>query len=112
MQWRVRRQLAKIAEKDRWVSWTITPDDVEIRDHLTSVRLKWARFSGFQELAGGFLFVLQRNQGYFLPAHAFTWQDEARFVSDWARRRVAKYQKRRDIEVDGKGVGPSFNDEL
>jgi hypothetical protein len=112
MRWTICRRLSRLAEKDRWISWTITPDDIETRDHLATVRLKWARFTEAVEQRNGFLFMLDLKQGLFLPAIAFTWPEEARYVSDWARRRVTKYRKRQAIEIQGKPEGPSFNDEL
>jgi hypothetical protein len=108
----IRRRILRMPEKERWVSWSITPDDVEIRDHLTTTRLKWARFAEVVEHNKGFLFLFDAKQGSFLPAVAFTWPEEARFVSDWARRRVAKYRKKSEIEVEVKSPALFTNDEL
>jgi hypothetical protein len=110
--WSVEQQVARLPKKSRWLSWTITPDDIEIRDHLSQGRFKWAALSEAIEYQEGFLFLIGSDIGHWLPASSLGSAEEGQFISDWARRRVPKYRNQKKIHVAGKSGRSVLEDEL
>jgi len=110
--WLVGRRIARLAEKSRWVSWSITPEEIEIRDHLSQARVKWAVFSAVFEHQKGFLFLIGSDQGHWLPASSLRSAEEGQFISDWARRRVPRYRIKKKVSVAGKSASLILEYEL
>jgi hypothetical protein len=110
--WSVERQIARLPEKSRWQSWTITPEEIEIRDHLSQGRFKWAALSEAIEYQEGFLFLIGTAIAHWLPASSLRSAEEGQFISDWARRRVPTYRIKKKVSVEGKSARPTFEHEL
>jgi hypothetical protein len=87
-----RRRSSRTPEKERWIEWTISPDEVWVRTYSIESRVKWSAFRRVVEHARGLIFLVGPNQGLWLPASAIPSESEANFIVDCARRCVSRYR--------------------